>query len=158
MTKLNCMIIAFYEDRAYLNSFSEFHNFVEYTLDNNFEIIASISNYEDINEDDGIGALSVSLQSNTWSSARMKDKIIKNEISDSVKERKAEEIPYEQLKEDLEYDNLLEKMNEIRRVNMNSNLSDEERRKNAENAILMFAKFLKLDEGEEDECQDDDDD
>jgi len=86
----------------------------------------------------------------------MKEKSFKPEKCIIEKEEKTEEIPYEQLKEEMEFDNILEKMNEIRKINMNTNLPDEERRKNAENAIFMFTKFLKLDEGEEDECEEDD--
>ena len=85
----------------------------------------------------------------------MKEKSYKPEKVEIEKEEKTEDIPYEQLKEEMEFDNILEKMNEIRKINLDSNLSDEERRKNAENAIFMFAKFLKLDEGEEHECDED---
>ena len=36
---------------------------------------------------------------------------------------------------DLIWTHFLEKINDVRRVNLNENLSDEERRKNAENAL-----------------------
>ena len=51
------------------------------------------------------------------------------------------DIPYEKL-DDIDFDQIIEKMNEIRNLNTNSNLSDEERRINAENAVLMLSKYL----------------
>jgi hypothetical protein len=136
---------------------------VEFSIDNNFEVIAGIGEWDEHNEDDGLGALNLSLQSNTWTSAVMKSKNAQTEIkADSSFDKKENtlpdkvinisedsEIPYEELKDEIQFDNLLEKMNEIRRINMSNGVSDEERRRNAENAISMFAKFLNLDEGEE---------
>jgi len=133
---------------------------VEFSIDNNFEIIAGITNFECVNDDDGIGALNISLQSNSWSSsgnhahlATSHTKHVSNQDNCSRIIPKTEDIPYEELKEEQQFDDLLEKMNEIRKINVNESVSDEKRRINAENAILMLAKFMKLDldELEEDE-------
>jgi hypothetical protein len=46
-------------------------------------------------------------------------------------------------------------MNEIRQIGQNNQtMSDDERRKNAENAILMFSKYLGLDENDDDDISD----
>jgi hypothetical protein len=60
------------------------------------------------------------------------------------------EIPYQPF-EDADFDKVLEQVSEIRKVNINKDLNDDERRKNAESAILMLSKYLNIDEGDEDE-------
>ena len=81
--------------------------------------------------DTGVSALNTALQCTKWSNSANKD------ISE------LNNIPYEKL-DDMEFDQIIEKMNEIRNLNTNSNLSDEERRMNAENAVLMLSKYLNL--------------
>ncbi len=53
---------------------------------------------------------------------------------------------YKQLKDENDFDSFLDRINQAREMNLNENLSNEDRRKNAENAILMLAKFMNLDE------------
>jgi hypothetical protein len=61
---------------------------------------------------------------------------------------------YQLLKDEAEFDSFLEKMNEISNINKTQSLSDEDRRKNAENAILMLAKYLNLNlDDDDDECE-----
>ncbi len=90
-----------------------------------------------------MGALALALQSNTWTNAAFKN------AKKESKEESTEKIEYQELKEEIEFENILEKMNEIRSININGNLDDEQRRKNAENAILMMAKFFNLEDDEE---------
>ena len=76
---------------------------------------------------------------------------------DEKTENKPEDMGYKQLKEEADFDHFLEKINEVRRMNSNENMSDEERRRNAENALIMLAKYMNFgdDDGEMDENEDD---
>jgi hypothetical protein len=47
---------------------------LEFAIDKSCEIISNISDIKNIDEDDGLGALSISLQSAMWSCATMKKK------------------------------------------------------------------------------------
>ncbi len=74
-----CSIILFEEDRSFLTSLCEFQNFIEFSIDNNLEIITNIKDFDNLDEDDGVGALGMSLQSCLWSNAKRK---IENKLSD----------------------------------------------------------------------------
>lgn len=155
-----CLIILFEEERSFLTSLSNFEDFVGFSIDNNLEIIAGIRDFENIDEDDGIGALNMSLQSCHWGNSIMKNqkKIQEKKIEkDEKTENKPEDMGYKQLKEEAEFDHFLDKINEVRRINSNENMSDEERRRNAENALIMLAKYMNFgdDDGEIDENEDD---
>jgi hypothetical protein len=160
-------IVIFKEDKGFLSTMSYYEEFVGQAIDRHFEIIGDILNMGDINEDDGIGALNMSLQSTNWSNSIPKkigsgknnfnQKENNNDVKEEVKhldenkvEQSESENKYELMKDDIQFDKFIENLNDIRQINKNENISDEERRTNAENAILMLAKFLKLDEdGEE---------
>jgi hypothetical protein len=83
-----------------------------------------------------------------WKSQDKQDKNPQIFFEDKTTEHK--EIPYQPL-EDAEFDKVFEQMNEIRMTNTNKDITDEERRKKAENAIMILSKYLNLDDGEEDE-------
>ena len=68
----------------------EYENFISETLDKHFEIICDCKN-EDFYEDDGHGALNLSLHSSQWSSSQKnndKKKKNKNITSISMEERR----------------------------------------------------------------------
>jgi hypothetical protein len=155
--KPSCLIILFEEERSFLSSLSSFEEFVGYSIDNNLEIIAGIRDFENVDEEDGIGALNMSLQSCHWPNSIMKKmKKLEDKKIDTVEtiEQKPVDLGYQQLKEEAEFDHFLEKINEVRRMNTNENMSDEERRRNAENALLMLAKYMNF--GDDEGVLDDD--
>jgi hypothetical protein len=115
------------------------------------------------NTDYGIGELNMALLCTDWKNKSKPEvkleksqKIEKdNNVEKTEKVDKAEnvekeesEVPYQKF-DDEDFEKVLSQMMEMR--NMNKNLNDEERRKNAENAILLLSKYLNLDEGELDE-------
>jgi hypothetical protein len=104
------------------------------------------------NLDFGIGELNMALLCTDWKSKVMiEDKCKADKTQDKNKDDdNNKEIPYDKF-DDEDFDKVLEKMMDIRNLNMNKNMNDEERRKNAENAILMLSKYLNLEEGELDE-------
>jgi hypothetical protein len=112
--------------------------------------------------DFGIGALNLALQCNSWRfrSGEPLNKFLDPTVAgkDDKVEDEEDQAPYKQLQEEQEFDNFLEKMNDLRHINQNSTLNDDERRKNAENAILMFSKYLGLDDKDEDGLEDEDED
>jgi hypothetical protein len=98
------------------------------------------------NIDYGIGELNMALLCSDW---RSKYKVgDKTKIDNKPVEDK--EIPYQKFV-DSDFDKVLEQMIDLRNLNIDKNLNDEERRKNAENAILMLSKYLNLDDEELDE-------
>jgi hypothetical protein len=105
----------------------------------------------------------MALQCNSWKQTK-NDKKVEPSIDDTKnstddlnkavldKIKLDDNVKYQMLREEQDFDVFLEKMNEIRQTSLNNqNLTDDERRKNAENAILMFSKYLGLDEEDEDE-------
>jgi hypothetical protein len=145
--KPNLGIILFQESRSEVSSSNKYENFVGMAIDNNFEIITDMSNVDEINEDDGIGALNMSLQSSHWANSTLKkeEKNLESECA-KVENKKLE---YEKLDDEIDFDNFLEKINEMRKMNANENLSDDERRKNAEDAIMMLAKYINIGDEED---------
>ena len=100
----------------------------------------------------GIGELNMALLCTDWKhKAKIEEKTIKKETEKS--ENKESDIPFQKF-DDEDFDKVLSQMMDIRNMNLNKNLDDEERRKNAENAILLLSKYLNLDDGELDECDD----
>lgn len=103
----------------------------------------------------GIGELNMALLCTDWKNKakieEKQEKIANKEIEKS--DNKETEIPFQKF-DDEDFEKVLSQMMEIRNMNMNKNLDDEERRKNAENAILLLSKYLNLDEGELDENDD----
>lgn len=170
----SCMVL-FKEIRDDLCELSEYSDFVGLTIDNHFEIICDCANVNDFNDDDGIGTINTALQSVTWSSAYNSKNDKKtfngaNSIKETNKQHqsninadsnskdtnnksKQEKEGYEELKEQEIYEQLLSKVKDIKALNSNSNLTDQERRANAEKAMLLMAQLFDLDE-EKDSDQD----
>ena len=76
---------------------------------------------------------------------KMEDKIDKNKNNDKN--------VYEKLKDDDEIEKVFGKIKEIKQINSNPNISNEERRNNAEKAVMMLMEMFGLDDEEEGEEQ-----
>ena len=146
-------IILLDESREDLSIMKEYENFISETLDKHFEIICDCKN-EDFYEDDGFGALNLSLHSSQWSSSQKNNnkkednKNLKNENNDK---KKIDGKEYSKLNDEEEVDKLFNKIKEIKKINADPSISMEERRNNAEKAIYMLMDMFGLDENEEEE-------
>ena len=146
-------IILLDESREDLSIMKEYENFIGETLDKHFEIICDCKN-EDFYEDDGFGALNLSLHSSQWSSSQKNNnkkednKNLKNENNDK---KKIDGKEYSKLNDEEEVDKLFNKIKEIKKINADPSISMEERRNNAEKAIYMLMDMFGLDENEEEE-------
>ena len=149
-------IILLDESREDLSIMKEYENFISETLDKHFEIICDCKN-EDFYEDDGFGALNLSLHSSQWSSSQKNNnkkednKNLKNENNDK---KKIDGKEYSKLNDEEEVDKLFSKIKEIKKINADPSISMEERRNNAEKAIYMLMDMFGLDENEEEEKED----
>jgi hypothetical protein len=156
-------------DESHLTNYEDF---VAYSIDRGSQIILNVSEIKDdgyiFNIDYGIGELNMALLCADWKYKAKPDvKVEKPEKIEKLdKAEKAQvvskidnvdivdsEIPYEKF-DDEDFEKVLTQMMDMRNNNLNTNLNDEERRKNAENAILLLSKYLNLDEGELDESDD----
>jgi hypothetical protein len=149
-------IILLDESREDLSIMKEYENFISEILDKYFEIICDCKN-EDFYEDDGFGALNLSLHSSQWSSSQKNNnkkednKNLKNENNDK---KKIDGKEYSKLNDEKEVDKLFNKIKEIKKINADPSISMEERRNNAEKAIYMLMDMFGLDENEEEEKED----
>jgi len=155
----SCIII-FEEEQEELQNLDLFDQFIGETIDKHFEVIYDCQNLKNFNQDDGIGAINLSLHSTQWrggQDTKKKERDVeknKNEKKNEIKERvdKDDKKFYKELKDNEEIEKVFGKIKEIKKLNMDPNISLEERRNNAEKAVMMLVNMLGLeDEGEEDE-------
>ena len=165
----SCIII-FEEDRDDLQNAELFDQFIGETIDKHFEVICNCQNLKEYDEDDGIAAVNLSLHSTQWKGSKpveteKEKKEIKN-VEDKKCEKKDDNKNkskinldddkkfYEQLKDNDEIEKVFGKIKEIKQINSNPNISNEERRNNAEKAVMMLMEMFGLDEDEnEDELE-----
>ena len=154
----SCIII-FEEEQEELQNLDLFDQFIGETIDKHFEVIYDCQNLKNFNQDDGIGAINLSLHSTQWRGGQGAKK---NEYGVEKKNEKKNEIKkivdnddkkfYQELKDNEEIEKVFGKIKEIKKLNMDPNISLEDRRNNAEKAVMMLVNMLGLDdEGEEDE-------
>jgi len=167
----SCIII-FEEDRDDLQNAELFDEFIGQTIDKHFEVICNCENLKEFNEDDGIGAINLSLHSTQWKGskpAETKKENKSNEKKEDQKDNKEgdkKEVKeddkkfYEKLKDNDEIEKVFGRIKEIKQINSNPNISNEERRNNAEKAVMMLMEMFGLDEDEnlEDVVDSDEDD
>ena len=147
----SCIII-FEEDRDDLQNLELFDQFIGETIDKHFEVICNCENLKEYNEDDGIGAVNLSLHSTQWKGS--KSAVEKKEEKKETKEKKEKKDDgkiYKELKDSDEIEKVFGRIKEIKQINSNPNISNEERRNNAEKAVMMLMEMFGLDEDEEDE-------
>ncbi len=167
----SCIII-FEEDRDDLQNAELFDEFIGQTIDKHFEVICNCENLKEFNEDDGIGAINLSLHSTQWKGskpAETKKENKSNEKKEDQKDNKEgdkKEVKeddkkfYEKLKDNDEIEKVFGRIKEIKQINSSPNISNEERRNNAEKAVMMLMEMFGLDEDEnlEDVVDSDEDD
>ena len=168
----SCIII-FEEERDDLQNVELFDQFIGETIDKHFEVICNCHNLKEYDEDDGIAAVNLSLHSTHWKGSKSveakkekkenkkednkkidnKDKEDKNkDKKDNNKDKDNDDKKfYEQLKDNDEIEKVFGRIKEIKQINSNPNISNEERRNNAEKAVMMLMEMFGLDEDEEDE-------
>ena len=154
---LAAAIVLFDETREKIEEHEDYNKFVGDSLDKHFEIIADCGNKKDFNEDDGAGALNLSLHSAMWSHKEEVKK--KNDDAKKIDDIKKEESKkeenkkkgYDLLNDQEEIDKVFNKIKEIKLINSNPGISDEQRRENAEKAALMLAEMFGLDEDSDEE-------
>ena len=164
----SCIII-FEEDREDLQNLELFDQFIGETIDKHFEVICNCQNLKEYDEDDGIAAVNLSLHSTQWKGSKSvepkkenkKEDIKKNDNKDKDKNKDKKENNnddkkfYEQLKDNDEIEKVFGRIKEIKQINSNPNISNEERRNNAEKAVMMLMEMFGLDEDEEQENKSD---
>ena len=159
----SCIII-FEEDRDDLQNAELFDEFIGETIDKHFEVICNCENLKEFNEDDGIGAVNLSLHSTQWKGSKpveVKKENKSNEKKEDKKEDKKDnkeddkkEVKeddkkfYEKLKDNDEIEKVFGRIKEIKQINSNPNISNEERRNNAEKAVMMLMEMFGLDKDE----------
>ena len=171
----SCIII-FEEDRDDLQNAELFDEFIGQTIDKHFEIICNCENLKEFNEDDGIGAINLSLHSTQWKGSKPAETKKENKSNEKKEDKKEDKKDrkegdkkevkeddkkfYEKLKDNDEIEKVFGRIKEIKQINSNPNISNEERRNNAEKAVMMLMDMLGLDEDEnlEDVVDSDEDD
>ena len=153
----SCIII-FEEEQEELQSLDLFDQFIGQTIDKHFEVIYDCQNLKNFNQDDGIGAINLSLHSSQWKGGQNKKKEEnKKENKKEIKEIKEivdkdDKKFYQELKDSDDIEKVFGKIKDLKKLNMDPNISLEDRRNNAEKAVMMLVNMLGLeDEGEEDE-------
>ena len=144
----SCIII-FEEEQEDLQNLDLFDQFIGQTIDKHFEVIYDCQNLKNFNEDDGIGAFNLSLHSSQWKgskSVKDKEKEKEKEKKELVKEKKDENKFYQELKDNEEIEKVFGKIKEIKKLNMDPNISLEDRRNNAEKAVMMLVNMLNLED------------
>ena len=157
-------IILFEEDRDDLQNAELFDQFIGETIDKHFEVICNCENLKEFNEDDGIGAVNLSLHSTQWKGSKPVETKKENKISEKKEDKKEDKKDnkkddkkddkdddkkfYEQLKDNDEIEKVFGKIKEIKQINSNPNISNEERRNNAEKAVMMLMEMFGLDKDE----------
>ena len=159
----SCIII-FEEDRDDLQNAELFDQFIGDTIDKHFEVICNCENLKEYNEDDGIGAVNLSLHSTHWKGSKSvvekkeeKNKNEKNENNEKKEKKDGDKI-YKELKDSDEIEKVFGRIKEIKQLNSNPNISNEERRNNAEKAVMMLMEMLGVDDDDENEAENDEDD
>ena len=154
----SCIII-FEEDREDIQNVELYEQFIGETIDKHFEIICNCYNLKEYDEDDGIAAINLSLHSTQWKGIKIIDNKKGNKKEDDKMEDKIDKNKnndknvYEKLKDDDEIEKVFGKIKEIKQINSNPNISNEERRNNAEKAVMMLMEMFGLDDEEEGEEQ-----
>ena len=156
----SCIII-FEEDRDDLQNAELFDQFIGDTIDKHFEVICNCENLKEYNEDDGIGAVNLSLHSTHWKGSKSvvekKEEKNKNEKNEKKEKKDGDKI-YKELKDSDEIEKVFGRIKEIKQLNSNPNISNEERRNNAEKAVMMLMEMLGVDDDDENEAENDEDD
>ena len=153
----SCIII-FEEEQEELQSLDLFDQFIGQTIDKHFEVIYDCQNLKNFNQDDGIGAINLSLHSSQWKGGQNKKKE-ENKKENKKEKKEIKEILekddkkfYQELKDSDDIEKVFGKIKDLKKLNMDPNISLEDRRNNAEKAVMMLVNMLGLeDEGEEDE-------
>jgi len=153
----SCIII-FEEEQEELQSLDLFDQFIGQTIDKHFEVIYDCQNLKNFNQDDGIGAINLSLHSSQWKGGQNKKKE-ENKKENKKEKKEIKEIVekddkkfYQELKDSDDIEKVFGKIKDLKKLNMDPNISLEDRRNNAEKAVMMLVNMLGLeDEGEEDE-------
>jgi len=171
----SCIII-FEEDRDDLQNAELFDEFIGQTIDKHFEVICNCENLKEFNEDDGIGAINLSLHSTQWKGSKPAETKKENKSNEKKEDKKEDKKDskegdkkevkeddkkfYEKLKDNDEIEKVFGRIKEIKQINSNPNISNEERRNNAEKAVMMLMEMFGLDEDEnlEDVVDSDEDD
>ena len=149
----SCIII-FEEEQEELQSLDLFDQFIGQTIDKHFEVIYDCQNLKNFNQDDGIGAINLSLHSSQWKGGQNKKKEENKKEKKEIKEivEKDDKKFYQELKDSDDIEKVFGKIKDLKKLNMDPNISLEDRRNNAEKAVMMLVNMLGLeDEGEEDE-------
>ena len=172
----SCIII-FEEEQEDLQNLELFDDFIGQTIDKHFEVIYDCQNLKNFNQDDGIGAFNLSLHSSQWKASKTNKKDDKKNVDNKkenkdskkedkkedkkeIKEKKDDNKFYQELKDNDEIEKVFGKIKEIKKLNMDPNISLEDRRNNAEKAVMMLVNMLGLedeDDEEEEEKEEKDD-
>ena len=159
-------IIIFEEEQEDLQNLELFDDFIGQTIDKHFEVIYDCQNLKNFNTDDGIGAFNLSLHSTQWKASKDNKEEKKNikEKKDEKTEKKEEKMEkkegnkfYKELNDTEEIEKIFGKIKEIKELNKDPKISMEERRNNAEKAIMMLADMFHLDDDGDEEKEDDED-
>ena len=160
-TYSSCVVL-FNENRDIIENSPGYMELIEATLEKHFEIICDCGNPKSFNAEDGPGALSMSLHSANWKNCNLNNNNdtsnkltnIPNISTVSKEDKKIKENKkkgYDLMNDQEEIDKMFNKIKEMKLINTQPGISDEERRANAEKAILMMAEMFGLDEEEEEE-------
>jgi hypothetical protein len=159
-------IIIFEEEQEDLQNLELFDDFIGQTIDKHFEVIYDCQNLKNFNTDDGIGAFNLSLHSTQWKASKdnKEEKKDIKEKKDEKTEKKEEKMEkkegnkfYKELNDTEEIEKIFGKIKEIKELNKDPKISMEERRNNAEKAIMMLADMFHLDDDDDEEKEDDED-
>ena len=134
----SCIII-FEEDRDDLQNVELFDQFIGETIDKHFEVICNCENLKEFNEDDGIGAVNLSLHSTQWKGSKPVETKKENKISEKKEDKKEDKKDnkkddkkdnkdedkkfYEQLKDNDEIEKVFGRIKEIKQINSNPNIN-----------------------------------
>ena len=159
-------IIIFEEEQEDLQNLELFDDFIGQTIDKHFEVIYDCQNLKNFNTEDGIGAFNLSLHSTQWKASKdnKEEKKDIKEKKDEKTEKKEEKMEkkegnkfYKELNDTEEIEKIFGKIKEIKELNKDPKISMEERRNNAEKAIMMLADIFHLDDDDDEEKEDDED-
>ena len=159
-------IIIFEEEQEDLQNLELFDDFIGQTIDKHFEVIYDCQNLKNFNTDDGIGAFNLSLHSTQWKASKdnKEEKKDIKEKKDEKTEKKEEKMEkkegnkfYKELNDTEEIEKIFGKIKEIKELNKDPKISMEERRNNAEKAIMMLADMFHFDDDDDEEKEDDED-
>ena len=149
-----CMVL-FDSPREDIETSEKYEEFIGDTLDKHFEIICDCSNTKTFNDEDGLGVINSSLHNSKWkSSEEVSNQVKPPSIINEINKEKNEENKnkgYIQLDDNEELEKMFTKLKEIKLINSNPNISDEERRNNAEQAILMMTKMFGIEDEDDEE-------